>query len=492
MLSQHRRGQVSFIRTVVVIQLTLALLYVDEAVAKKRAVLIGISEYPNANSLIGPVDDANNMYKFLVETMGYQKDEIKLLTERNATRDSILSNMQNWLVLDTQAGDEILFYFSGHGFQIEDKNQDEEDHKDEAIAAYDVAMDKGNGFINMISDDEIGDIFDQVKDREVTVIIDSCHSGTLTRSLLEDADERYAKTLKFNSKTSGYSKDLITAHRKEESFIGGSRNRVVWSAVSSWQKALVDFETRNGSVFTNLYIKGVKDKKADKNKDSVITRTELLDYIRDGSKRFCLRNPKHCKTGLTPTIETTKDLYVENILRDAGAGERLIASLSNAEYFDQALAPRNEAVRVSMIPGEIIRAGQNMQVEVVSQVDGYLMIFDVRDDGEVVQLFPNAMVSKAHQNGRISKDKPMRVPGSDYGFRYEAFDPGSLGQVYAIVSENKFPGNAAAVKDLVVVDPQQYISEIATNLRQVWSEDLINRQIHWSAGKAGYRVTKSN
>lgn len=482
----------NIMRTIAVLQLVLISLIAGEVEAKKHAVIVGVADYPNANSLRGPVEDANNMHSLLVETFGYQKDEIKLLTEGKATRRNILSTLQDWLVNDTQPGDDVLFYFSGHGFQVEDKNKDEDDNKDEAIAAYDVATDEHGGFVNMITDDEIGDIFKQINDREVTVIIDSCHSGTLTRGgLLNSADGQYDKTLKIAhlggaaSKTYNVSKEMVVAHRKEESFIGGDQKRAVWSAVSSWQKALVDFETHNGSVFTNLYIKGVRDKKADRNNDSVITRSELLDFIRDGSTAFCERNTKQCKTGLTPTLETTKDLFVEDILSE----DVSVASVSNAQYIDQALVSGNELVTVTVLPGATVKAGQHMQVRVNSQVDGYLMIFDVRDSGELVQLFPNEMVSQKHQNGKITRNEDMFVPGKGYGFRYEAFDPGSSGRIYAIVSEDRLPDNVATQKDLVVENPKQYVNELATTLRQVWNEDLINRQIHWSAGSASYEVT---
>ncbi len=473
------------IHSIVVLQIILNLLLVGEAIAKQHAVVIGIADYPNANSLAGPVDDVKNMYRFLVETQGYKQKEIKMLTEGNATRNNILSTLQDWLIEGTQPGDNVLFYFSGHGFQINDTDRDEKDGKDEAIAAYDVAINEQGQFINMITDDEIGDILDQLNDRDVTVIIDSCHSGTLTRGLSGELGDQYAKTLKLANLSRSYGKDIVKAHRNEESFVGGNEKRVVWSAVSSWQKALVDFESRNGSVFTNLYIKGIRDEKADKDGDAAITRSELLDYIRDESNAFCKRNTKHCRMGLTPTLETTKDLFVEDML---GGASTTVATVSTSHFFDQALAPGNELIRLNVLPGNTIKAGRNIQVKVNSHLDGYLMIFDVRDSGEVVQLFPNAMASRAHQNGRINRNRTMLVPDTGYGFHYEAFDPGSSGRIYAIVSEDKLPEMMVPQKDLIVENPKQYVSRIATSLRQIWSEDLINREINWSATKVNYRV----
>ena len=471
------------IRAVIVFPL-ISLLLAGEATAKKYAVIVGVADYPNANPLVGPVEDANNMHRFLVKSMGYEESGIKVLTDSKATRSNILQTTQNWLVESTQAGDEVLFYFSGHGFQVEDKNNEETDNKDEAIAPYNVAVNENNEFVNMITDDEIGDLLARMTDRKATVIIDSCHSGSLTRGLFGNAGNQYVKSLQSLQRTRSISDATITAHRKEESFIKGNENLAVWSAVSSWQKALVDFETGNGSVFTNLYIEGVRDQKADRNKDLVISRSELLDFVRDGSQAFCNRNAEFCKTGMTPTLETTKDLFVEDI---SGEGVS-VTNVSTAEYFDQVLTPDSEVVTVKILPGERVRSGQNIQVVVNSREGGYLMIFDVRDDGKVVQLFPTTMASEAHRSGKIAMNRAMKIPDKGYAFRYEAFDPGSSGQIYAIVSEDKLPENVTPQRGLIVEDPKQYVNDIATTLYQVWSEDLINRQINWSVGKAGYVV----
>ncbi len=484
-MPREKLSMSNIIRAAIIFQL-ISLLLAGEAVAKKHAVIVGVADYPYANSLTGPVEDANNMHRFLVNSMGYEESGIKVLTDSKATRDNILRTIDSWLVESTQAGDEALFYFSGHGFQVADKNNDETDNKDEAIAPYDVAANENSEFVNMITDDEIGGVLARMEGREATVIIDSCHSGSLTRGLFGDADNQYVKSLQSLKGTRGISEATIAAHRKEESFIEGNENLVVWSAVSSWQKALVDFETGNGSVFTNLYIKGVRDKKADRNQDSVISRSELLDFVRGGSQAFCNRNTGHCKTGMTPTLETTKDLFVEDI---SGWGVP-VANVSTAEHFDQVLTPDSDVITVKILPGERVRAGQSIQVIVNSREDGYLMIFDVRDNGDVVQLFPTTMASEDHRSGKIVRNRPMKIPGKGYTFRYEAFDPGSSGQIYAIVSEDKLPENVAPQKDLIVEDPKQYVSDIVATLYQVWSEDLINRQINWSAGKAGYAVTK--
>lgn len=132
--------------------------------------------------------------------------ELKILTDAKKsggwpvaheapTRKNILKSMQ-WLVQDAKAGDNLLFFFAGHGGQSRDVDGDEEDGKDEHIcpviqgqhpkfaAAFDGSLEKeeaddivGRG----ISDDEIFDIMlkDLPEGVRLTTIFDACHSQTM-------------------------------------------------------------------------------------------------------------------------------------------------------------------------------------------------------------------------------------------------------------------------------------------------------------------------
>lgn len=79
-----------------------------------------------------------------------------------------------WLVKDCQAGDSLVFHFSGHGSQQLDVNGDEMDGFDETLCPSDYET---NG---VIVDDEINAIMVRPIDEGVTLhaIIDACHSGT--------------------------------------------------------------------------------------------------------------------------------------------------------------------------------------------------------------------------------------------------------------------------------------------------------------------------
>ena len=155
------------------------------AEAADRALLIGIGTYaslPEKMFLEGPKNDVPLIEKLLKEKQGYAADSIRILLDKDATRAAILASIDEWLINGTQPGDRVYLYFSGHGLQVKDVSGDEEDGLDEALSTYDIAAGDGD-WTNVILDDEIDAALAKLKDRAVSIVIDACHSGTISRSL---------------------------------------------------------------------------------------------------------------------------------------------------------------------------------------------------------------------------------------------------------------------------------------------------------------------
>jgi hypothetical protein len=72
-----------------------------------------------------------------------------------------------------------MLYYSGHGSQMPDISKDETDGLDETIVPYDSRL---PGKFD-ISDDELNALLKKLaaKTSNITVILDSCHSGTFSR-----------------------------------------------------------------------------------------------------------------------------------------------------------------------------------------------------------------------------------------------------------------------------------------------------------------------
>ncbi|MFH1194227.1 MAG: tetratricopeptide repeat protein [bacterium] len=81
-----------------------------------RAVVIGISEYQNIESLNYADDDAVAFYNFLISQTGYKIDAsyIRLLLNNEATQGNIYRELI-WLMAESEPYDEAIIYFSGHG-----------------------------------------------------------------------------------------------------------------------------------------------------------------------------------------------------------------------------------------------------------------------------------------------------------------------------------------------------------------------------------------
>jgi hypothetical protein len=72
-----------------------------------------------------------------------------------------------------KAGDIFLLFYSGHGGQVPDMNNDEDDNQDETWCLYD----------GELIDDEINELLSRVaKGVRVFSLSDSCHSGTVTKA----------------------------------------------------------------------------------------------------------------------------------------------------------------------------------------------------------------------------------------------------------------------------------------------------------------------
>ena len=156
----------------------------------KRALLVGINDYKylpakvsgkgTFSDLRGSLNDVSMMKEVLISKYGFSSHEIRVLTEKDASRKKIEETFNTWLVSGSKAGDLVLFFFSGHGSHVPDSSGDELDFWDEVLCPYDATIFGGK---NIIIDDELGSWLRRLKGRDVVVIIDSCHSGTMTRSI---------------------------------------------------------------------------------------------------------------------------------------------------------------------------------------------------------------------------------------------------------------------------------------------------------------------
>lgn len=140
--------------------------------ATKKALCIGVNDYPGTESdLHGCVNDANDWMAAL-EARGF---ECAILLDSGATGQEIRNRLKR-LAKDSASGDVIVITFSGHGSFVPDMDGDELDGYDECWCPHDVVE---NG---PITDDDLHTIFSKRDDNARWIVIsDSCHSGTVAR-----------------------------------------------------------------------------------------------------------------------------------------------------------------------------------------------------------------------------------------------------------------------------------------------------------------------
>ncbi|XP_057837256.1 metacaspase-1 [Cryptomeria japonica] len=147
---------------------------------KKKAVICGISYRYTRYELKGCLNDAKCMKYLLINKFKFPESSILMLTEeeRDPLRTPTKHNMRMalfWLTQGCQAGDSLVFHYSGHGSQQRNRSGDEIDGFDETLLPLDFETQ------GMIVDDEINATIVRplLPGVRLHAFIDACHSGTV-------------------------------------------------------------------------------------------------------------------------------------------------------------------------------------------------------------------------------------------------------------------------------------------------------------------------
>jgi hypothetical protein len=145
----------------------------------KRAFCVGINDYPyDGSDLKGCVNDANAWADLLTEHFDFPRRDVTLVTDAEATKSTMIEGIKN-LLAGAKIGDVLVFTNSSHGSYLADTGGDEPKY-DEILCPYDIGQ-------NRLVDDELRELFGELPDGvRLTVISDSCFSGTVSRAPLSE------------------------------------------------------------------------------------------------------------------------------------------------------------------------------------------------------------------------------------------------------------------------------------------------------------------
>src|SRR5262245_6690541 len=112
----------------------------DGVMGNRKALCVGINKFKNypSSNLQGCVNDANDMSALLKSLLGFTDGDIVKLTDEQATKANIMSNLKS-MVADAKSGklSYLVFSLSSHGTQVPDVSGDEPDRADEAFCPHD-------------------------------------------------------------------------------------------------------------------------------------------------------------------------------------------------------------------------------------------------------------------------------------------------------------------------------------------------------------------
>lgn len=203
----------------------LVLVCAISAGARTFVVAVGISDYKYISDLRLPVSDANGMAQVF---RTHTKDVVTLVGAQ-ATRANIINTMRSQF---SKAGknDQIIFFFSGHGY-------------DDGFCAYDTQSPKTG-----LSYKDIYSAFRASKAGRKIIMADACHAGGL----------RVTKKKTRTQPATSTDVMLFLSCRTSE---------------SSLERATMQY-----GLFTNYLMYGIRGK-ADSNRDRKITARELFEYV---------------------------------------------------------------------------------------------------------------------------------------------------------------------------------------------------------------------
>ncbi|MBE9157946.1 caspase family protein [Nodosilinea sp. LEGE 06152] len=168
-----------------------------QPIPRKLALLVGVNQYPaGVTPLRGCLTDVRMQKELLVHRFGFDPANILTLENQAATRQNLLDAFETHLIDQAQPGDVVVFHFSGHGSLVRDPDPIPTalEGYNGSLLPYDARLNLGGNQVNDIMGKTLFLLMANLKTDQVTVMLDSCHSGGGTRGdlILRAVESRVA------------------------------------------------------------------------------------------------------------------------------------------------------------------------------------------------------------------------------------------------------------------------------------------------------------
>ena len=250
------------------------------AASETHALVIGVDEYDSQPDLKGAVNDAKDIANSLRQ---FGAESVHLLLNDEAHRANI-DSIWRGMIDNANPGDTIIFSFAGHGRQEDDANGDERqlnplDDKDEVLLLGGFGIHTAESLNERLVDDDLHSWFVEASERnlKIVVVVDSCFSGGLTRSIAggKGPSQRLANPFAIPSEERAKLAKKPPPEQPEETLsnlvmiTGGREGQTVPEIVVGG-----DFRGATSYAFARAL-----EGNADRDRNDVLTRDELSSYI---------------------------------------------------------------------------------------------------------------------------------------------------------------------------------------------------------------------
>lgn len=465
--------------------LTLALSLIGAAHAENQALVMTISSYRNPSANLPGVAKDNQYALEIARTMGFSPSQITNLRNDQLTKAGMQKALTEF-VRKLGPNDKAFIYYSGHGGQKPDTNGDEADGCDEGFVTYD---------LDLFLDDSIDQILSTMKSKDAVMMIDSCFSGTISKSWRQSDQNTSVKAWKFINGKTLECNEATNTKSIDRSFGIRPETTTQANALSPSKSTFLEFTATNdhqvaldgtalgipGSLFTYaVYRRLVKQ-----------GGTASFNDLRDYAAEFIRKQAEQAA-------------HTPQLLGNAQQAQRVVTGYARSSATVAIPAPRTMDGVLDFLlaraSGAVeFRSGRTtysvddpISLELQTLRDGYLNLIEIDPHGDAVLLFPNAQ----QQNNFVKANTPFSLPGDVMnGSEFYATEPIGTSRLVAIVTPTPsqlFSSAFGTVVGGLLRFDQGKVKALAAKalaIREAGSGGL-NTDGYFSAGELTIKITR--
>lgn len=210
-----------------------------------HALIVGINNYQYASPLGYAINDANAIAHLLIDEFGFDKENVLLLADADATREKVVKSFLSY-VTNSEVDDRIVFFFAGHGHTVSGRRGEVG-----FLVPYDGDV---QNLSTLIRWDELTRNAELIPAKHMFFVMDACYGGLAVTRSLAPGSMRFLKDMLLR-----YSRQVLTAGKADE-VVGDSGGPLA-----------------GHSLFTGHFIEAVKGKA--ESEDGVITANGVMAYV---------------------------------------------------------------------------------------------------------------------------------------------------------------------------------------------------------------------